>query len=253
MTSRLNFAKVPFRNERMPGALYGLAGAVLLAATVVHAVFLTRYLMREQEELDVKVASLQEELRNLNSQIERTQNELLSQRSEAGTERIRFLAKLYYHKNFSWTGLFNELEVLTPPAVRITSIAPGSIDEKDDDIKEETEVQLQVVARSLEDILEMVRRLEKNPLFMWVLPLSEADRTETEDGGFAANLTLKYLRQEDDGGEETSEPGENAARVGNDGNIRGGSAVLPEDAAKGATLGPAVPGNQAPVKGPEKK
>jgi Tfp pilus assembly protein PilN len=225
--SRLNFAKVPFRNERLPGALYGLAAAGLLATTVVHAVVLTRYLMREQEELDVKVASLQEDLASLDAQISRTENELRSQRSEAGTEKIRFLARLYYHKNFSWTGLFNELEVLTPPAVRITSIAPGPIDEKDNVIQEETQVQLQIVARSLEDILEMVRRLENNPLFTWVLPLSEDDRTETDDGGFAANLTLRYLRQDDDESEDPLEPEENIAPNENDGNIEGDPAVLP--------------------------
>jgi hypothetical protein len=111
------------------------------------------------------------------------------------------------------------------------------------------------VARSLEDILEMVRRLEDNPLFTWVLPISEADRTETEDGGFAANLTLRYLRQDDDESEDedTSEPEENVALNENDGNIEGDPAVVPPEGDSGAVVGPAVPGNQTPGKVPEKK
>ena len=217
MINQLNFARVPFRNERFPAVLYGLAVTLLLALTVVHAVFLTRYLMREQEELDVKVASLQEELEDLNSRIGRTQSKLRSQRSEAGTERIRFLARLFYHKNFSWTGLFNELENLTPPAVRITSIAPGPIGTKDDEIKEEIQVQLQVVARSFDNILEMVRRLEENRLLMNVLPLTESDRTETDDGGHAATLTLKNLRRDEDEGVESMESVEENAGEGNTG------------------------------------
>jgi Tfp pilus assembly protein PilN len=209
--------------------------------------------MREQEALDVKVASLQEELAHLNAQIGRTESELHSQRSEAGSERIRFLARLLYHKNFSWTGLFNQLEVLTPPAVRITSIAPGSIDEKDDEIKEETQVQLQIVARSLDDILEMVRRLEANPHFTWVLPLSEADRTETDDGGFTANLTLRYIRPTENGSSDSAEPEEKVAQGEKDGNIEGDRGVVPEEGDPAAVVGPAVPGNQAVVKGPKKK
>ena len=226
MIHQLNFAKIPFRNERVPGIFYGLAVALLLALTVVHAVFLTRYLMREQEELDVKVASLQEELAELNSRIGRTQSELRSQTNEAGTERIRFLARLYYHKNFSWTDLFNELETLTPPAVRITSIAPGPIGTKDDEIKEEIQIQLQVVARSFENILEMVSRLEENHLLMNVLPLSEADRTETDDGGHAATLTLKYLRQDEQESEESPEP---VKKKTGEGNTEEDRKVVPEE------------------------
>lgn len=189
---QLNFAKAPFRNERLPMLLYSAAVAVLLALSLIHGVILTRYLLREQEELDVKVEALEKERADLSTRIRRTDSDLDSQRSEAHSERIRFLAGLYRQKSFSWTGLFNELESLTPPSVRIISISPGQIGRSNDEIADEIEVRLEVVARSRDDILEMIGQLEKNRFLTTVLPRSETEGSE--GGGVAASLTLQYVR-----------------------------------------------------------
>jgi hypothetical protein len=50
---------------------------------------------------------------------------------------------------------------------------------------------------------------------MNVLPLSESDRTETDDGGHAATLTLKYLRRDEEEGMESMESVEENAEEGN--------------------------------------
>lgn len=219
----LNFARVPFRNERLPMLGFGLAVAVLIAVTLVHGVVLTRYLLREQEELDAKVDVLQKEHADLETQILRTENELQSQRNEARTERIRFLAALYRQKSFSWTGLFNELETLTPAQVRITSIAPAEIGDLEDEYEQGIEVKLEVIARGPEDVLEMVRRLEANRLLANVLPIRESEGGERAAGGVAASLTLRYLHLEEDvsseeASSESAEPaaGEKAPPQGNE-------------------------------------
>ncbi len=185
----LNFAQVPFRNERLPRLLYGLIASVLAVLTLVHAVALTRYLLREQEELDVKVEELVAELAGLEAELSRTEAEIGSKANNVRTGRIHFLTNLYRQKSFPWTGLFNQLEALIPPGVRIASISPGDPGEEPGEI----EVNLQVVGRTLSDVLELVKRLETDELFTTVLPLREAE-TEREGGGIAATLRLQYLR-----------------------------------------------------------
>ena len=103
-----------------------LAAIVAVAAvTVFHGVLLTRYLLREQEALDIRVSELRQELSETNARIASAQTSLARNRTELGSEQTRFLTTLFRRKSFSWTGLFNELEKLTPPSVRITSIAPA--------------------------------------------------------------------------------------------------------------------------------
>jgi Tfp pilus assembly protein PilN len=260
MKVRLNFARAPFRNERLPWAIYGLATVVLLSVTVLHGVVLTRYLMREQEALDVKVEALQDELSRTEDAIRRTENELTAQRNDARTERIRFLTNVYRHKGFSWTGLFNELEALTPAAVRITSIAPAGLDDKEDEIQEEIEVELQIVARSLDDVLEMVRRLEAARYLTTVLPLVEDEGGPREGGeGVSTVLTLQYLPHERDtdsekevvdgavsGGENEVDEGDNPPEAA----VKDRGEATPE-----ATVDQNVPGKQGEnvTPGPQEK
>ena len=196
MNTPLNFARVPFRNERLPLLIYGLAAVSLLGTTVTHGVILTRYLLREQEELDVKVAALDEELERRETELQQTENELRSERSEARTERIRFLTATYRQKSFSWTGLFNELEAITPAAVRITSIAPSAE-------QGQIQVRLHVVGRTLADVLEMVGELEAHQLFGTVLPLNETQESE-EGGEIAATLMLQVFPER--AGQEPATP-----------------------------------------------
>ena len=207
MKTPLNFARIPFRNERLPRLVYGLVAASLLGTTVTHAVILTRYLLREQEELDVKVEALEQELDKLTTQLRQTENELRSERSEARTERTRFLATTYRQKGFSWTGLFNELEAITPAAVRITSIVPS-------EEQGQIQVRLHVAGRTLADILEMVGELEANQLFGTVLPLDETQENDGEGGGVAATLILQVFPERVGQGpaEETPPVGGRGAR-----------------------------------------
>ncbi len=194
---QLNFAEAPFRNERLPWFVYGIAVTALIAITVIHAVTLTRYFMREQEELDVKVASLETELNGMTDDVNQTQGELSAQTDQARNEKILFLAALYRRRSFSWTGFFNELESLTPAPVRITSIAPGGVSPIDDDIGDELEIQIQIVARTLEDVLEMMSRLEANHLYASVLPLRESEggqRVERRGGVHEAELSAPKRR-----------------------------------------------------------
>ena len=125
MIGEFNFAREPFTNERLPRLLFATASVLVLVLTVVHAIFLTRYLLREREQLDIEVEDLRAELDDTNAAIEQARAAVGSAQGAANDPRTLFLIELYRQRRFSWTALFNELESITPGPVRITSITPS--------------------------------------------------------------------------------------------------------------------------------
>ncbi len=188
MANEFNFARRPFVNERLPRTIFAFAIAAVAAATVFHGVLLTRYLLREQEALDIRVSELRQELSETNARIASAEASLARNRTELGSEQTQFLTTLFRRKSFSWTGLFNELEKLTPPQVRITSIAPA---EEEGEIT----VTMTVVGQTLQDVLEMVRALESSSFFATIYPVNESNLEEQNRGetGIAATLRLDYV------------------------------------------------------------
>lgn len=187
MSNRFNFARRPFVNERLPRLVFVVAATLVIGLTLVHGFFLARYLVREQEELDVQVAELRDELARTNSRIASAAASVAQGQTELSNDKTLFLAHLYRLKSFSWTGLFNELEEITPRAVRITSIAPVEIDG-------EISVTLTLVGRTLQNVLEMVSALEGSSFFATVFPLDDVDLAERDAGsGIAATLQLRYV------------------------------------------------------------
>jgi Tfp pilus assembly protein PilN len=189
MWNHFNFARRPFVNERLARLVFVVAAALTIGLTLVHGFFLARYLVREQEALDVQVAELRDELAGTESRIASAGASVAQGQSALSNERTVFLARLYRLKSFSWTGLFNELEAITPKAVRITSIAPLEVDG-------EISVTLTLVGRVLQSVLEMVSALEGSSFFATVFPLDEVDLADLgagTDSGIAATLRLRYV------------------------------------------------------------
>ena len=197
MDAPLNFAKDPFRNERLPGILFGILGTALVVGTLWHAVVLTRYLMREAEELDVTVQGMEDRRSSLVADISRTRAALDAERSDVMSQRVAFLADIYRQKGFSWTGLFNQLEAVIPPNVRITSVSPSAAEG-------EIEVRLTIVGRSLEDLLTLVRNLEQSRFFGTVMPLNEAQ--QEEEGTVSSTVTLRYHAEESEAPNDAANP-----------------------------------------------
>ena len=188
MSNRFNFARRPFVNERLPRLVFVMTAVLVIGLTFVHGFFLVRYLVREQQALDVQVAELRDELGRTESRIASSTASVAQGQTALSNERTVFLARLYRLKSFSWTGLFNELEAITPRAVRITSIAPLEVDG-------EISVTLTLVGRTLQNVLEMVSALEGSSFFATVFPLDEVDLNlgAGTSSGIAATLRLRYV------------------------------------------------------------
>ena len=189
MSNHFNFARRPFVNERLPRLVFVVAATLVIGLTLRHGFFLARYLVREQEELDVQVAELRDELAGTNARIASAAASVAQGQTALSNDKTLFLAHLYRLKSFSWTGLFNELETITPKAVRVTSIAPVEIDG-------EISVTLTLVGRTLQNVLEMVSALEGSSFFATVFPLDDVDLADLDAGagsGIAATLQLRYV------------------------------------------------------------
>jgi len=188
VANEFNFARAPFVNERLPRTVLALSIGAVAAVSLFHGVLLTRYLLREQESLDTRVEDLRRDISDTDARISSAQASLARNRTELGSVQTQFLTTLFRRKSFSWTGLFNELEEITPPSVRITSIAPA---EEEGEIT----VTMTVVGRTLSDVLEMVRGLESSSFFATIYPVDEANLEDEERGetGIAATLRLDYV------------------------------------------------------------
>jgi len=98
----LNFASQPFRNERLPALLFGMASVLLVGATVYHAVVVRALLPARTSALHREVAALESELDRL-----RTESRTLQAPSpdKQAIAEWSVLKDLVDRRIFSWTGL----------------------------------------------------------------------------------------------------------------------------------------------------
>lgn len=164
----LNLATRPFRNERLAALLIALGFTVAGAVTVKHA-FAIRALMPG------RTSGLAREVQQLEQELSRTRTEIGSLRApqpEPGTvAHWGLLKELVDKRTFAWSGLFDVLERALPRGVRLVSIAPKVE-------KGQITVELVAIARSNEDVLELITSLEAQPEFLEVLPRARSGEDE---------------------------------------------------------------------------
>jgi Tfp pilus assembly protein PilN len=163
-----NLARRPFRNERLPNLLFGLATVALLGLSVRHAFAVRALLPHQTSALHAEVDQLEKTSAGLRA-------EQVSLRSVNPDPRAlaRWLVvkDLVDRRAFSWTELFARLEATLPDGARLVSIAPsvhqGQID-----------LDVQAMVRTPEVGWEFIRALEESGAFDSVFPLSEGQNGE---------------------------------------------------------------------------
>ncbi len=179
MSAPLNLASHPFRNERLPALLLGLALVALLVITVQHALVIRRLLPARTSALHGEVAALDAEADRLRAEA----SALRGPKPDAAAVKQWALVKgLVDRRAFSWTELFGRLEEVLPPGVHLLSVAP--------DVHEgAVRLELEAVARTAEDGFGFLQALQQRPEFADANLLSV---DELEDG---AQLTysMKYV------------------------------------------------------------
>jgi hypothetical protein len=182
MTLRTNLSTRPFYNERAVQALLALAAVVVVILTIFNMTRLwslsgrDRRLVAEAQAAESRTEALRADVARVRSTVDAGHiAEIAAEAREANQAIDR--------RTFSWTGLFNELEVALPHDVRIAGVVPH-IDKTGRMI-----VVIDVESRSVEAISRFFDGLEESGAFRNLLSKQER---ETPENMIAATLEGIY-------------------------------------------------------------
>jgi Tfp pilus assembly protein PilN len=172
--SDLNLSTQPFPAYRLATIALVSILAVLVVGTIWQASGFVQYsnLARSirpvERESRVEAEALGKRVAELETPLNRPE-------STAKLNEIGFLNHLILRKNLSWTKLFAVLEEIVPNNVHFTNLTPNI------GANGTVTLSLGVRARSIADVTEFVRRVEKSPLFENVIVTVEEKVDETKD------------------------------------------------------------------------
>ena len=180
---RTNLSTRPFYNERAVQLWLLVLALIVAAATVFNVVRVIRYSQTDTELAsqasrdEARAADLRAEASRLRGSVDLQQIELASTEARQANELID-------RRTFSWTDLFNQFETTFPDNVRITAVKP-TLDEKGGLV-----LTINVVARSVDDVDELIRNLEGTGSFSSLLSVEEHF---SADGMLEATLEGHYV------------------------------------------------------------
>lgn len=198
----LNLASRPFRNERLPGLLFGLLLVGLAALSVRHAVLVAHLLPARTAARHSEVAALEKDAGDLRRQAAELRRPDPDKRTLARWLAVKDLVD---RRVFGWTTLLSRLEAAVPPGVKLVSISPAWE-------KGGVRLDLRAVARSSEPGFAFVKALEDRPEFADVFPLGK----EPREAGFDFAYTMRYLPQAAAGAPPAKPAGAEAPEAGSD-------------------------------------
>ncbi len=181
MSTPLNLACQPFRNERLPGLAFALALAALAVITIRHAVVIAELLPSRTSARFAESASLEKEVAELRRAAAALRG---PEPDKAALARWTAVKDLVDRRAFLWTRLLGRLEGVLPKGVRLKSIAPRWE-------RESLRLVLTAVARTPTEGFELVEALEALPDFEDVLPTSK----DPQEEGYAFGYEMRYLPQ----------------------------------------------------------
>lgn len=179
----INLARRPFRNNTVYWAVFGSCLVLLLAASIYSIYdFMTRGtdLARLEAEYDER----SRDYMDLHNEVESMKRALTQVNLSALDTRSAFANELIVKRLFSWSLLFDRIEDLIPPDVKIRSIRPS--------ISTQTiEVQIDGLAKVADDLYAFEANLDGSDWFAGVYPLSESTRETRNEINF--DLVMQYV------------------------------------------------------------
>ena len=180
---RTNLSTRPFYNERAVQLWLLVLAVIVAVATVVNIARVIRYSQSDTELAtqasrdEARAADLRAEATRLRATVDLKEIDL------ASTE-ARQANALIDRRTFSWTELFNQFETTFPANVRITSVQP-TLTENGTML-----LAINVVARAVDDVDELIGNLEKTGAFTNFLSVQESFNAE---GMLVATVEGTYL------------------------------------------------------------
>ncbi len=179
-----NLARRPFLNTR---PVWVVAAAAALITIVMVILNIRLYVVTDRElaeriarraELTERHAELLAEVRNQVDALEHVPWKSLTARVEAANSILREGA-------FSWLELLDDVEQVMPYDVRITRIAPRVEGQQ-------VQLELEVVCKTRNDLLEFLQRLIDDPRFSDPTPRSETPPEESDTPFYTLTFSVTY-------------------------------------------------------------
>jgi len=163
---RANLSTRPFYNERAVQLWLLVLALVVAAATLFNIGRAIRY---SQTDTELATQASRDETRaaELRTEATRLRGSVDLQQIELASTEARQANALIDRRTFSWTDLFNQFEATFPDNVRVTAVRP-TIDEKGPLV-----LAIDVIARSVDDVDELIRNLEATGSFSNLLSVEE--------------------------------------------------------------------------------
>lgn len=189
MRIELNLATRPIENQRR---FYVLAGASLVLLLLLAGIQGTIYFRDwwSGREVGLQTERLRAEVGRLEAEQKKLEEELKQPRAQQLMERAYFLNSLLLHKGISWTQIFMDLEKLMPERVQVTSIRPEIVDSG------RVRLEMMVSGESIEQLLELLRRVERSDKFgMPVLSVETPPAGTAQDSSIKLALSVSYAQK----------------------------------------------------------
>lgn len=185
MIIKNNLASSPVKNH----TLFFLGCFVLLTATVAFTVINLRslstgYLASRKLEADTLTA--QKQIAEFKQQADALERRIAEIKTAEFVGDTAFVNAAVAKRVFSWTTLFDQLEGALPGSVKMVSVSPAFTET-------DIGIQMEVAGRSLNDIVDLIRRLQASPVFSNVYFMNER---RDKDGGLHVSISLHYSPQQ---------------------------------------------------------
>ncbi len=175
---RTNLSTRPFYNERTVRAMLLVVAVLVVAFTAFNASRVLRY-SRSDTRLQTQAARDEARAADLRQQATRLRASVNTKQIESASVDARDANDLIDRRTFSWTDLFNRFESTLPDDVRITSVRPKLEDEG-------FNVEIHVIARSVEDIHLFMENLEGTGAFKNTVPVEDRPEEQPQAAAGAA-------------------------------------------------------------------
>jgi Tfp pilus assembly protein PilN len=180
---RTNLSTRPFYNERIISIWLLVLLLIVVVASVFNATRVIQY-SRNDTELGLQASSDETRATELRRSAARVRTTVDPKQIAVASLEARQANDLIDRRTFSWTELFNLFETTLPDEVRITAVRP-KID------KGQFLLTIFIIARSVEDISQLMDRLERTGAFASVGKAIE--ERVNEQGQIQASLEAVYI------------------------------------------------------------
>jgi Fimbrial assembly protein (PilN) len=186
MIIRSNLASSPIKNYSiyligclllgLAGILFTFFNVVSLTSSYSKNSVLKETIIKQNKQL----AELQSRAQDLRTKIDRIKTpEFISE--------TEFMNNAIKRRTFSWTTLFDHFEEVLPQTVKMVSVTPVVQDQS-------IAINMEMAGKSLADMLELVRTLERDPLFSDVV-LKGEQQGDDEQVNFSISLNYRPAPQ----------------------------------------------------------